>query len=313
MSSAQRASSSGKENLHPRNRHRAPYDFRQLAACCPALAPFVRLNRYGGESIDFADPAAVKTLNQALLKHFYGVASWDIPPGYLCPPIPGRADYVHHVADLLASERNGTIPRGATVSVLDVGVGANCVYPIIGSHEYGWRFVGTETNLVALRNAQQVVAANPSLARLVECRHQPSSDAIFRNVIKPGECFDATLCNPPFHASPEDAAAGTQRKLKNLSGKNLTSPILNFGGQATELWCEGGELSFIRRMIAESAQFAEQCRWFTTLVSKSEHLPSIYRALKAVNAADVKTIAMAQGQKKTRVVAWMFRLSCRPL
>ena len=42
-------------------------------------------------------------LNRAILMHHYGVKSWDIPAGYLCPPIPGRADYIHSVADLLAA------------------------------------------------------------------------------------------------------------------------------------------------------------------------------------------------------------------
>src|SRR3546814_1857048 len=35
-------------------------------------------------------------------------------------PVPGRADYVHLLADLLASHNEGTIPRGAAVKVLDI-------------------------------------------------------------------------------------------------------------------------------------------------------------------------------------------------
>ena len=46
----------------------------------------------------------MKALNKALLAHFYAVKHWDIPDGFLCPPVPGRADYVHHLADLLAGE-----------------------------------------------------------------------------------------------------------------------------------------------------------------------------------------------------------------
>src|SRR5688572_21763289 len=116
--------------MHPRNRHQARYDFAPLIRTSPELAVFVRPNPYGDESIDFADPAAVTALNRALLKHFYGISYWQIPPGYLCPPIPGRADYIHHVADLLATSHHGSIPHGASVAVLDIGVGANCIYPI---------------------------------------------------------------------------------------------------------------------------------------------------------------------------------------
>jgi 23S rRNA (adenine1618-N6)-methyltransferase len=98
----------------------------------PELGQFVIINPYGKESIDFANPDAVRVFNRALLKAFYGIAHWDIPADYLCPPVPGRADYVHFLADLLASVNDGKIPRGSIVRVLDIGMGANCVYPLIG-------------------------------------------------------------------------------------------------------------------------------------------------------------------------------------
>ncbi len=296
----------GKPGLHSRNPHRARYDFAQLTRACPPLAAFVRPTGHGGDSIDFAHPAAVKALNQALLKQFYGVAAWDIPDGYLCPPIPGRADYIHHAADLLAADNRCVIPRGPQVTILDVGVGANCVYPIIGRHEYGWRFVGSEIDAVALANARRLVAENPTLAGHVELRAQTSSRAIFRGVVATGETFDLALCNPPFHASPTAAQAGTARKVKNLNQKKRSEPVLNFGGQAAELWCDGGELAFVRRMIAESAQIPASCGWFTSLVSKSANLPAVYRALQAAKAADTHTLAMNQGQKQSRIVAWTF-------
>jgi 23S rRNA (adenine1618-N6)-methyltransferase len=40
------------------------------------------------------------------------------------------------------------------VRVLDIGVGANCVYPLIGHAEYGWRFLGVDIDEAALANAQ---------------------------------------------------------------------------------------------------------------------------------------------------------------
>ncbi|RTY85461.1 DUF890 domain-containing protein, partial [Staphylococcus aureus] len=92
-----------KSELHVRNLHRSRYDFPQLIKTCPELAPFVRLNPYNDLSIDFSDPQAVKMLNKALLKHFYGIQYWDIPQDFLCPPIPGRADYIHYLADLLSA------------------------------------------------------------------------------------------------------------------------------------------------------------------------------------------------------------------
>jgi 23S rRNA (adenine1618-N6)-methyltransferase len=302
-----------KAGLHPRNRHRAGYDFARLVGAFPAFASFVGPNAYGNVSIDFADPAAVKALNRALLAADYGVAAWDIPPGYLCPPIPGRADYVHQLADLLAEGSSGVIPRGPSVAMLDVGVGANCIYPIIGVHDYGWRFVGTEIDAVALRNAQQIVKDNAALAGLVECRRQMIANEIFGSAVNSAEKFAASMCNPPFHTSAAEAAAGTQRKVRNLGRAAVPlatgGPVLNFGGKNTERWCDGGEVAFIRRMIAESALRPGLCGWFTTLVSKSAHLPLIERALAGVRAANVRVLPMAQGQKQSRIVAWRFAKS----
>jgi hypothetical protein len=106
--------------LHPRNRHQGRYDFPRLIEASPELAEFVILNPYGKQSIDFANPEAVRVFNRALLRQLYGLQHWDIPPGYLCPPIPGRADYVHGLADLLASDNSGEIPRGAAIRALDI-------------------------------------------------------------------------------------------------------------------------------------------------------------------------------------------------
>ncbi|MDZ4290013.1 MAG: RlmF-related methyltransferase, partial [Prosthecobacter sp.] len=86
----------------------------------------------------------------------------------------------------------------------------------------------------------------------------------------------------------------------------LKKQALNFGGNPGELWCEGGELAFIRRMIDESVVYADRCGWFTTLVSKSEHLPRLERSLRLVKPHEVRIIDMAQGQKKSRILAWRF-------
>lgn len=295
-----------KSELHPRNKHRERYDFNQLIESCPELAPFIKLNIYSDESIDFSDPDAVKMLNKALLKHFYHISNWNIPPNYLCPPIPGRADYIHYIADLLGSCNNGKIPVENQIKCLDIGVGANCVYPIIGIKEYGWSFIGTDIDPVSIQSACKIVELNPVLAGKIELRLQNNSNDIFRGIIQKGEYYDLTICNPPFHASMEVARSGTLRKLKNISPNNTINPLLNFGGQNGELWCEGGEERFVHNMICQSKQFATSCFWFSSLISKESHLKNVYLTLKKAEALGVKTIEMGQGNKKSRIVAWTF-------
>lgn len=293
-----------KSGLHPRNRHQAPYDFAALCQRTPELQPFVFVNPYGASTIDFADPAAVKALNKALLALHYGIQHWDLPAGYLCPPIPGRVDYLHRVADLLA-ESAGKVPIGKGVRVLDVGVGANCIYPLLGAREYGWRFVGSDIDPVSVKAASLLANSN-GLGSQIECRLQGRAGDIFQGIVAPRERFALTLCNPPFHASLAEASKGTERKLRNLGKEVKDKPVLNFGGQKAELWCEGGEAAFLAAMINQSRAFAEQCLWFSSLVSKKENLPAAKKALTQLGARQVRVLEMAQGNKVSRVLAWTF-------
>ena len=303
--------------LHPRNRHRGRYDFASLEAHCPELTAFVSLNAHGDPSIDFADPRAVKALNRAILSQVYGVAHWDIPEGYLCPPIPGRADCIHHLADLLGTAQAGVIPRGGRVRVLDIGVGANCVYPLIGHREYGWSFLGSDIDPGALACARAILQANPGLEGPIQLRLQPQPAWILKGLLQAGEVFDLTLCNPPFHPSLAAAREGTERKWRNLgrqaapsdgsSGSSASGPVLNFGGQGSELWCPGGEAAFVGRLIQESVPLGRRCLWFSSLISREANLPGVYAALRAAGALERRTLPMAQGQKKSRIVAWTFQ------
>jgi 23S rRNA (adenine1618-N6)-methyltransferase len=298
--------STEKISLHPRNKHRSRYDFPELIKSYPDLGPYVSVNAYSDLSVDFSNADAVKHLNKALLKHFYGIDHWDIPEGYLCPPIPGRSDYVHYIADVLATENNDVIPKGKYVKGLDIGTGANCIYPIIGHQEYGWSFTGSDIDQYAIRAAKAITQANPSLSSDIVFRHQANKQHIFAGIVKPEELYDFTICNPPFHASAEEARSGNKRKVQNLTKDKYKAVSLNFGGKDAELWYEGGEAAFIRNMVMESKDVGQQCLWFSSLVSKSSNLPFIYHMLDALRTVEIRTIEMAQGQKISRFVAWTF-------
>ena len=330
-----RAVNTQKPGLHPRNLHRSGYDFDKLVEVSPALTPYVRPNPYGNLSIDFADPLAVKALNSALLKLDYQIDAWDIPQGFLCPPIPGRVDYLHYIADLLigieaADNSNQGDDSISTctfdakfnklkIKALDIGTGANGIYPLLGIQAYGWRFVASDVDPLSLANVNTIVEANACLQGKLETRLQTDHQKVFHGIIQADDRFDITLCNPPFHSSLAEASEGTQRKVKNLAANRAAKghkaqevPFvkrgaeLNFGGQKAELWCEGGEKRFLADMIRESKDFSTQCLWFTSLVSKKENLQPSYAALEKAGAVTVKTIDMAQGNKLTRVLVWSF-------
>lgn len=290
-----------KTNLHPRNQHSGGYDFGRLVAQTPELEPFTISNPLGQATIDFQDVGAVRMLNRSLLKTHYNIDFWDIPRGYLCPPIPGRVDYIHYLADLLAESKNQDIPRGRNIKALDIGTGASLVYPLTGQYEYGWHFTGVDIDTAAIKSAKQICDFNKLK---ISIRQQKKRENIFKGVINPQDAFHITLCNPPFHSSMEKATKGTQRKWGNL-GKGH-SKMRNFGGQNAELWCPGGEIKFIATMVEESKDFADQCLWFTSLVSKKDNLQPLQRILGKAKIADYKVIEMAQGQKTSRFIAWTY-------
>jgi 23S rRNA (adenine1618-N6)-methyltransferase len=295
-----------KKPLHIRNKNRERYDLQALNIAIPELKAYVKPNLHGEDTVDFSNPIAVKLLNKALLSHYYGIKNWNFPDENLCPPIPGRADYIHYVADLLAESNFGLIPKGEKIKGLDIGVGANCIYPIIGVIEYDWRFIGSDIDPISIESAEQIAAANTSLKDKIECRLQENpSDALY-GILNREDEIDFTVCNPPFHASAEEAAQGTLRKIKNLTGKKDKNPELNFSGISNELICDGGELKFITNLIRESKKFDKNCFWFTTLVSKKSNLTAIYKALEKVETHQVKTIPIGTGNKSTRIVAWTF-------
>ncbi|QYJ75393.1 23S rRNA (adenine(1618)-N(6))-methyltransferase RlmF [Shewanella sp. FJAT-52076] len=297
------------KGLHPANAHRDGYDFPALVASHPPLKPFVRPNAYGNLSIDFARPEAVKALNCALLKHHYGISHWDIPKGFLCPPIPGRVDYLHYLEDLLRQT-----PGADGLPLLDIGTGANGIYALLAASRFRRAVVATDIARASLTNVATILKANPELEKLISLRFQSNARHILTGVTQTNERFAACVCNPPFHASAAEAASGTNRKLEGLArsrGQRHVSgqgkpQTLNFGGQDAELWCDGGERSFLLRLIDESAHLPGLCLWFTTLVSKNDNLRPCKRRLEQRGASEIKVIEMQQGQKITRILAWRF-------
>jgi 23S rRNA (adenine1618-N6)-methyltransferase len=295
-----------KARLHSRNKNRERYDLTALISSIPELKNYVKPNKFGIDSVDFSNPIAVKLLNTALLNHYYGIKIWEFPEENLCPPIPGRADYIHHIADLIAANNFGTIPFGDKIICLDIGIGASCIYPIIGVTEYTWNFIGSDIDPKSIASAQNIVNSNSSLKDKIECRLQENPKDIFHGILGKEEKIDFTICNPPFHSSIDDAQKGTRRKIKNLSGKKVKTPELNFGGISNELICDGGEYQFIQNMIIESEKISKNCYWFSSLVSKQSNLKRIYILLEQSEANKIKTIPMGTGNKSSRIIAWTF-------
>lgn len=297
-------SKESKSRLHKRNKNRDRYDLKELVKNVPELKEFIVPNKLGEDSVDFSKPEAVKLLNKAILFGNYGIKFWEFPDKNLTPPIPGRADYIHYMADLLSENNFGKVPE--KITCVDIGVGASCIYPIIGVAEYGWNFIASDVDEESIKSAEDIVKKNPSLKNKVQFKLQRSSSDIFYGILRKDEKVDLTICNPPFHSSIEDAQKGSLRKERNLSGKSIKNPTLNFAGNVNELVYPGGEYKFIHKMIRESEKFYKNCMWFSTIVSKQSNLKGIYKTLRKFGANDVRTIPLGTGNKSSRIVAWSF-------
>jgi len=172
------------QSLHPRNLHKQGYNFPALVKSYPPLATYVKTNAHGNLSIDFAEPLAVKALNTSLLKRYYNIIDWDIPEEALCPPIPGRADYIHYVADLLGvGEPMTAQPK---ITLLDIGTGANGIYPLLACQIYDWQCVGSDINTQSLENVASIIANNPKLKDRFTLRLQHDKNHIFDGIIQAG-------------------------------------------------------------------------------------------------------------------------------
>jgi len=294
-----------KTRLHIKNKNRERYNLPELLKVTPELSKYLKPNINGEDSVDFHNPTAIKLLNTALLNYYYGIKHWDFPDENLCPPIPGRADYLHYVADLL-SNYSDDIPKGKKITCLDIGIGASAIYPIIGVTEYDWNFIGSDVDTKSLASAKNIIAHNDQLKGRVNCILQKDHASFFNGIISKDDRIDITICNPPFHSSREQAFNGNRKKVENLTGKRPTKQVLNFSGLNSELLYEGGEYNFIQSMIYESKKYAENCFWFTSLVSKESNLKGLYKCIDKIGAIQDKTIPMGTGNKSTRIIAWTF-------
>jgi len=285
-----------KPGLHPRNKHKNGYNFDVLTKHNKNLASFVTNNNHGTLTIDFSDPKAVKELNSTLLEVHYGVKKWIFPDENLCPPIPGRVDYMHYISDLL-SDSNCT----ENITILDIGTGATCIYPLLGVKEYDWNFVATDIELDSLDTAQDIISDNNLEAKIL-LRQQFTEANILKGIIEKGDSFSAVVCNPPFYKSEQEAKGANARKSRNL-GNNA---VRNFSGNNNELWYPGGEKAFLHNYLYQSSLYKDTSVWFTSLVSKKETIESLQKSGEKLKVKTMKIIPMHQGNKITRIVAWQF-------
>lgn len=82
--------------------------------------------------------------------------SKDFP--FLIPPLPNRMNYINWL-HLLFNEENDIIKQKNKI-ILDIGVGALCIYPLIGFSKYQWKFIASDIDSIAIQLAQKQIELN---------------------------------------------------------------------------------------------------------------------------------------------------------
>ena len=278
--------------MHKRNLHRHGYKFDRLLKAQPSLEPFIIDSPTGEKTIDFSNSEAVLELNKALLLLHYGIKNLKLPEHSLSPAVPGRADYLHHIADLIGKgDKKG----------LDIGCGASAIYCLLGNSIYNYKMVGVDVDDESVAYARK----NTSKIDTIEIRNQVNRSFILKGIMREDEHFDFVMCNPPFYESEEEAIKANFKKQQKLG---TIEDGRNFSGLAHELWCNGGEALFIKRMIKESVAVKKQVTWFTCLLSRKQHLDKPIKQITKLKGR-YEVVPMNTGNKDSRFLAWTFEES----
>lgn len=288
--------------MHPKNiyRYETP-NFRQLVDIFPELKQYTIKANDGHAGLDFRNWDACRELVKVQFTHDFGII-WTIPRPHLIPPLANRLNYLCFIHDLICLWSPDPKNRPSyEYNILDIGCGANLVYPLLGTSYFGWSFVGCDIQMDALLIAARNRDSNPSVSPriiLKKVARQPSqgdgqsaTSGILGSCLQDGDMFDACVCNPPFFSNENDM------------GQN---PSTDYGGTHTEMVYQGGEECFVSEMVRDSEKHRASVAWFSTMVGKKKTLKNVKKLLYSLDDTVIRTNELVQGTTHRWVIAWSF-------
>ncbi|GIJ91333.1 hypothetical protein Asppvi_010298 [Aspergillus pseudoviridinutans] len=279
-----------------RNIYKDDVDFTTLALQSPAFAKYVKSNG----QLDFGDPDAVRQLTQSLLKRDFNL-NVQIPDNRLCPPVPNRLNYILWLQDLLdttGDQYRDDYDPDRPVLGLDIGTGCCSIYPLLGCTTRPlWDFIATDIDDENVRTARENVSNNGLDGRIRVFKTEPNDDLIPLDTKLDVQKLDFTMCNPPFYTSRDEMIASAQAKER--------PPFSACTGAEVEMVTEGGEISFVYRMIEESLRLRERVVWYSSMLGKLSSVSVIVEKLMEHGNNNYAATEFVQGSKTKRwAVAW---------
>ncbi|KAL6050980.1 Methyltransferase-like protein 16 [Balamuthia mandrillaris] len=281
------AAAENNKKMHPENYYRTNKpDFVELAKLYPSFKAHVHITSKGQPNIRWTDPEAVRELTCVLLRHDFQIAV-ELPLDQLCPAVPNRVNYIHWLSDLL--KHSPDVTSAPTITGIDIGTGASCIYPLLGVRLKGWRFVATEIDPISLDYARRNIAAN-QWEDLIELRESKSGH-ILQGIVKENESFAFCMCNPPFFSDQDHAPPNPKTACRATENERLTT---------------GGEFQFIKQMIQDSLRYRNRIRWYTSMLGRKVDVKLLEKELVASGIVNIRTTTFYQGKTARWGIAWTF-------
>ncbi|XP_028415215.1 RNA N6-adenosine-methyltransferase mettl16-like [Dendronephthya gigantea] len=279
--------------MHPRNKYfNNPADFGKLGEKYSKFRKYL-VRTSSGYTINFKDPKALRELTVCLLHHDFGLTV-ELPLDRLIPTITLRLNYIHWIEDLLQM-----LPKNDQTQItgIDIGTGSSCVYPLLGAKINNWKFCATEVDEISYRFAIENVKKN-HFEETIRV-HLATPDVILVDLLKEGEQYDFTMCNPPFFADKSETVGSSRTGDRPRPSSVCT-------GSESETVTSGGEVAFVGRMIEDSLRLGSRVKWFTSMLGKKSSLASVLTKLRQNKISNIITTEFCQGKTMRWGVAWTF-------
>lgn len=250
-----------------------------------------------------------RQLTKAILEDEFSL-TMDLPNDRLCPGVKGRYAYIRYLHKLIDTTdtlylQDSYDPNRRVVG-LDIGVGASCIYPLLGcAVRPNWKFFGTDIDEKSFTYAEGNVTENYMDDRICLYRNYPGypliPSAVVHHVTGLDYGIDFVMCNPPFYRSQEEIDEA--RSFKKYAPPSACT------GSEVEMITDGGEAAFVSRLVRESAGLRSEVRWFTSLLGFYNNVEVVREELRRLEVTNWCLTELAPGGRdatKRWVISWSF-------
>ena len=238
-------------------------------------------------SFDWSNNDLSLLMTKSILNYYFNIKYYDIPKGFLIPPVPSRLNYLNLINELIKD-----IEKENIIGV-DIGTGANIIYPILGNSIYCWKFICSEINNESYNNAK-IILQNNNLEKNITLIKQANKNNIFITILNQENKYTFSMCNPPYY--------DYEQEIKIEEKKRDTE--FNFD----EVYYKKGELGFFERYFEESICYKKNIFLFTILIGKKSNSEIIYDKINSYNniikLCDIKKIMT--GNNVRYIIYWSF-------